>query len=378
MLNVYRNTEDETVHSSWYLAVMQHLMWTAMQRGRAQIVSGIVIGLCCGAALDQSAPAIEMPKDPAALLDLAANSNGLGGSGMKPWRLKASFEFFDEQGNPGEQGTIEDTWAGPHQSKITYITGADSETDYGSEKGMLRSVTGTPNLGQATNIMTHFVQPIANEQTRSHWALELENREVGTAKLVCAEVKAVNSPSGSHQVSGPMYCFDADKPLLRVSVQPFGGLQVLFNNVRSFQDHYVAGEISEVRNGKRVLAVHLSSIESIDVVDAAEFIPPADATPIMKKIAISSGVAQVNLVKSVAPEYPLHAMETGLSGTVVVQATIDKDGKISNVRAIGGPEELRQAAVDSVKQWVYRPYLLNGEPVNVDTTINVVFNLRHR
>jgi TonB family protein len=319
-----------------------------------------------------------MPKDPAALLNLAANSNGLGGSGMKPWRLKASFEIFDEQDAVSEQGTIEEAWAGEHQSKTTYTVGTDSETDYDSAKGMLRTVTGKPSLGQAINVLAQFLQPIANEQTRSHWSLDIENHDAGKLKVDCVVVKAFNSPSGSHQISGPKYCLDTDKPALRASVQPFGGFQVLFNNIRTFQDHYVAGEISELRNGKRFLSAHLSSIEPIDSVNVAEFIPPADATPIERKIAISSAVAQGNLVKSVAPVYPLYAKETGVSGTVVLQAMIGKDGNITNVHAISGPDELRESAVDAVKQWIYRPYLLNGEPVNVDTTINVVFNLGHR
>lgn len=378
MLNVYRNTENETTRSPWYLAVMQHLMRTAMQRACAHTVSGMLMGVCCGAALGQSSPPIEMPKDPAALLSLAADSNGLGGNGMKPWRLKASFEILDEQGAVSEQGTIEEAWAGEHQSKTTYTVGTDSETDYDSAKGMLRTVSGKPSLGQATSIMALFLQPIANEQTRSHWSLSIEKHDAGKLNVDCVVAKAFNSPSGSHPISGPMYCLDTDKPVLRASVQPFGGFQVLFNNVRSFQDHYVAGEISEVRNGKRSVVAHLSSIEPIDTVNVAEFIPPADATPILRKIAISSGVAQVNLLKSIAPEYPLYAKEAGVNGTVVVQATIGKDGKTSNVHAISGPEELRQSAVDAVKQWVYRPYLLNGDPVNVDTTINVVFNLGHR
>jgi protein TonB len=94
-----------------------------------------------------------------------------------------------------------------------------------------------------------------------------------------------------------------------------------------------------------------------------------------KKIAISSGVAQGNLIQKVTPQYPAIAKAAHQSGTVVLQATISKEGTITNLRVVSGNAMLQSAALDAVKQWRYRPYMLNGEPVEVDTTINVVFNL---
>ena len=60
---------------------------------------------------------------------------------------------------------------------------------------------------------------------------------------------------------------------------------------------------------------------------------------------------------------------------MVLQATISKTGTITNLRVISGPAMLQQAALDAVKTWRYRPYLLNNEPVEVETTINVIFSL---
>jgi len=94
-----------------------------------------------------------------------------------------------------------------------------------------------------------------------------------------------------------------------------------------------------------------------------------------KKIAISSGVAQGNLISQTRPTYPPIAKAARVSGTVVLQATISKSGTITNLRVISGNAMLQQAALDAVRQWRYKPYLLNGDPVEVDTTVNVVFNL---
>jgi periplasmic protein TonB len=94
-----------------------------------------------------------------------------------------------------------------------------------------------------------------------------------------------------------------------------------------------------------------------------------------KKVSISSGVAVGLLVHKTAPVYPPLAKSAHVSGTVVVQATISKTGGVGNLRVVGGPAMLRQAALDAVKNWRFRPYMLNGEPVETDTTVSVNFAL---
>jgi len=81
------------------------------------------------------------------------------------------------------------------------------------------------------------------------------------------------------------------------------------------------------------------------------------------------------LLQKTVPVYPPIAKAARVSGTVVLQATISKTGTIENLRVISGPAMLQQAAMDAVKSWRYRPYLLNGDPVEVETTVNVVFTL---
>jgi TonB family protein len=94
-----------------------------------------------------------------------------------------------------------------------------------------------------------------------------------------------------------------------------------------------------------------------------------------KKVNISAGVAVGMLLKKVVPVYPPAAKVARIQGTVVLQTTIAKTGEIENLQVIGGPPLLQGAALDAVKQWQYRPYLFNGEPVEVETTINVIFTL---
>jgi protein TonB len=81
------------------------------------------------------------------------------------------------------------------------------------------------------------------------------------------------------------------------------------------------------------------------------------------------------LIDKVIPTYPAIARVTRTSGAVVLQATISRTGTIENLRVMRGPTMLRQAALDAVKQWRYRPYMLNGQPVEVETAVEVDFTL---
>jgi protein TonB len=94
-----------------------------------------------------------------------------------------------------------------------------------------------------------------------------------------------------------------------------------------------------------------------------------------KKVNISAGVAVGMLLQKTQPVYPPIAKAARVSGTVVLQATISKTGAIENLRVVSGPAMLQQAALDAVRSWRYRPYLLNNEPVEVETTVNVIFTL---
>ena len=94
-----------------------------------------------------------------------------------------------------------------------------------------------------------------------------------------------------------------------------------------------------------------------------------------KKVNISAGVAVGMLIQKTIPTYPPIAKAARVQGTVVLQAVISKQGTIENLKVVSGPAMLQQAALDAVRQWRYRPYLLNNEPVEVETTVNVIFTL---
>jgi TonB family protein len=102
---------------------------------------------------------------------------------------------------------------------------------------------------------------------------------------------------------------------------------------------------------------------------------PNAPAPTSSPIRVGGNVASASLVHQVTPVYPPIAKVAHISGTVLLHALIAKDGTIEQLDVVSGPPLLLQSAMDAVRQWVYRPTLVNGEPVLVDTTISVVFSL---
>jgi TonB family protein len=97
-----------------------------------------------------------------------------------------------------------------------------------------------------------------------------------------------------------------------------------------------------------------------------------------KPLHVGSGVTQGLLIKRVDPIYPTIAAINRVQGVVLLGATISKEGTIKDLQVISGNPLLNGAAIDAVKQWRYRPYVMNGEPVEVDTQIIVNFTLQQR
>ncbi len=100
---------------------------------------------------------------------------------------------------------------------------------------------------------------------------------------------------------------------------------------------------------------------------------PKVAAP--SRVRVSQGVVQGNAISQPKPLYPQMARMARVQGSVVLHAVISKSGAIENLRVVSGHPMLQQSALDAVRQWRYRPYLLNGEPVEVETQITVNFNL---
>ena len=109
------------------------------------------------------------------------------------------------------------------------------------------------------------------------------------------------------------------------------------------------------------------------IINSTPIAVPHVATP--QRVRVSQGVTQGLLIRKIQPTYPPLARQARIQGAVLLQAEISKDGTIQNLRLISGHPMLAPSAIEAVKQWKYKPYILNGEPVEVETQITVNFTL---
>jgi TonB family protein len=330
------------------------------------------------AASTEVPPAGAKPDASEELMLLAAKTNNLTGDDVKPWHLKASYTMLDENGKTTDQGSYEEFYVSPTKFKRSFTGTNYKYSEYGTNTGVMFSGDQNKQFSRANELHSEFLTPLPSPQLiaqRSYFSKQLE---AGGVKFTCVSLKDSNG-----NPYGPNWCFDADTPLLRVTT-PYHGARCIHNGIVSFQGRSIAGDLKFIQQDKSSLTAHLDSIEAITSIDEALFLPPADAAPLKnavvridppKKINLAGGVMAGNLINAVRPDYPPIAKAARIQGTVVLQGTISKEGYVINLRVISGPPMLQQAAMDAVKHWIYKPYRLSGQPVEVMTTINVIFTL---
>jgi len=132
----------------------------------------------------------------------------------------------------------------------------------------------------------------------------------------------------------------------------------------------VVGGVPGGMPGGQVGGVIGSIVSAAANASVPKFVP---VTP--QRVRISQGVTKGLLIQKVEPAYPPLARAARVQGEVVLSAVIDSNGQITNLQLVSGHPMLVPAAITAVKQWRYKPYLLNGQPVEVETTITVIFSL---
>jgi TonB family protein len=311
--------------------------------------------------------------DPKALMLAASKLNNLATPDAKPWHIKAAFQLFDEQGAVTDEGTYEEFWASAFQFKRTFTGKNFSQTSYGSKKGvLLAGAQEEPDILLVAR--NNLVHPLPDDVIIEHTTYTTKPLDSGSIKLLCV-IPSAFAPGAPADNSA--YCLDTDNPMLRVAARPSTSDQTFHNRPLRVEDRAIAGEMKIMHNGKVTVALHVEAATVLDPSEEAVFMPPAGAVPAAQPMTVSGAVSEGMLEYKVNPEYPSAARNAHLEGVVALQGIIGKNGAIRTLKALAGPEILQGAAIQAVQQWRYRPYLLNGEPVEVQTTINVVFKLPH-
>ena len=312
------------------------------------------------------------------VVPLAAKLNGLSGEDLKPWHLKASFTILDASGKVANQGTIEEFWAGPHLSKTIYTSAGFSQTTYETENGLFSS--GNPHappqlLRWAAEELVSPIPLSTHPALLDRAQIKLQDGTAGSNKLRCLSLLFYNEEKPVREFHGPGYCLEAALPIVRITSYAGNLSQTIYNRILLFQGHYVSGALEIGANGRVVLRANLDDSKRSPPSTHRISLRRPDSIPVHRIVELLSIDTQKQLIKKAPPDYPPIARAARIQGDVVLRVHIDSDGHVSDQIVLSGPAMLQQAAIDGVRQWVYKPFQVDGEPVEVDMVINVIFTL---
>jgi TonB family protein len=322
------------------------------------------------------------PRDLAGILTTAQRANGLAGPNVRPWHIKVKYQVYDSDGRPKISGTYEEYWVSPKKYRRSYTSAGVVQIEVATDHGLYHSgKPGWPS-GTETRVRTDLVRPMPTEIDLHHVVLSRHEWSLGQTELGCISLSPKKSNVTVHVFGYPdwevyqRYCFGQSDAVLHFKSQGGGEFDTYYDNITPFQAHYVARDVRVVNEHRTLLTIHVESLESLSTINEADFVPPPGAIgPVGGTITVDSATLHDHILKSTPPNYPKSAKRKKVQGIVIVRATIGKDGHVVAAEALSGPLMLRQAAVACVRNWKYRPFLILGEPVQVESKIEFSFAL---
>lgn len=302
--------------------------------------------------------------DPVKLKEIAS-ANALTSEGKTPFHLKVNFQLFDLAGKETESGTIEEWWTAPGIARLVVTSPSLSYIIPGQTPP--EGVESTREGYLVNQLITQELDPVP-DLSRAQIPLKTTNQSFDKLQLTCYVAGGTETAMN--------YCVDPSSNALRIKYEP-GDLFEARNSLGTFHGTNVALDTRVSYEGKSAISGKIVALQSFDAskADMAMTHPePVAAQPLPP--GAKAGVMAGKIIDKVQPTYPMMAKSSHRGGTVILHALISKQGTIIGLFPIASPDaSLTEAAMDAVKKWKYQPYLLNGQPTEVDTTIHVSFNL---
>lgn len=328
-----------------------------------------------------SAPAPEgVPKNPRAAFAAAAGYYNFTDPALKPWHLKVTYQLYDDAGKPGEKGTYEYWWVSANLHRSTWTRPGATYTDWYTTNGKHYYLETGERLGFFEyKLQSALLAPLpdADELNPSKVTLSREEVPIFGTKLPCVMVVPIMPQHGEVKPEPmglfPTYCFARNLPALRTSYS-FSTFSISYDQFVKTQGRILPRAV-QILEGKRVmLEARVGAINSISPYNP-DLTPPTGALlTAPERVSIPASVAEGLLINKTNPVYPADARAAHVLGDVVLRAVIGRDGGVHELQVVTTPgASLAASTIRTVAHWVYQPYLLNGKPVEVETTIRVSF-----
>ena len=344
---------------------------------------GVMFGICAGvmAGAQEAKPANQSAgmsasaqgAVPAPAMDdwekLVA-ANNLDVKGNTPFHLGMTFQLYDLKGKPTETGSFETWWTGVGRMRtVVKLAGLNEEGSApdGADAATVRYAYLVSQLIEAG------VHPVPTMESTS--GTVTKPLKSGKFELECIGPRAGKVQAMNAQLE--TVCVTPNSTNVLAMQGLSGNLTMLRPKVGKFHDTFVALELRIYYLGMDAIAGKMTILQAYDSANTKAEGRSTMASEAPDPIArVSGGVIAGHRIKFVEPIYPMEAKISRLSGSVLLNAVIGKDGVIRRLVPLASTNSMfTDSAMESVRQWRYSPYLLNGEPAEVDTTVTVNYAL---
>ncbi len=339
----------------------------------------IIATFASSVAQNPTTSVAELPKDPRVLLAAAKPLYGYNDSALKPWHLIGTYQIFDDAGNPAQQGKYEFWWEKPGVYRSSWSRAGGTRSEWHTADGNALQQSAGDRLFYFEHAIENLVfSPVPDLSSLDQGGFEIKRDQmsIGKLKLPCVEIRAHARSDGKSPflpgVQPGSYCFDPHIPVLRIE-RLFNSVYIEFSQLTNRQNHVIPREISITDRRHKLLTFCVETIG--DWADPETIKPPSGAMPFLSADRLLPN-DEGRLENKIPPIYPQAAKAERLSGTVILDAMIGRDGKVTDIRVLSSPSSLlTSASKEAVAQWRYSPRFLDGRPQEVNSIVNVIFSL---
>ena len=310
-----------------------------------------------------------------ARLERAGSESSIDDPALKPWHLKLTFQLLDKKGVPLEDGSIEEWWSAEADKRI-YTSASYTATELRRGKEIYRT------QGQASapyileRMRDEVVHPLANDNEMLGVVPDLRVKTFGKVTLDCIMLdRPIKNVAFPPLGLFPTYCLNQDNDRLRISVR-YASEDVSRNAIGKFQERSVPIDFVVSLQGTAVAKAHIATLSGS--AQDKSFFDPDDRLSLQNGAAtpLSGGVIAGRKISGDVPFYPDIDKQSHTTGTVHLHAVIGSDGHIHQLSVVDTPSPtLAISAMMAVRTWTYQPFLLNGLPCDVETTITVNYKM---
>jgi len=317
-----------------------------------------------------------VPKDAHGILAAAAPFYDYSSPELKPWHLKARYQLYDLKGNPADQGVWEYWWESPKVHRSSWSRAGAEHTEWSTAEGALYR-SGSPlryfEKEMERTLLSPIPGPDALEPDRMRLDLIMPPADKPELACVCTTIQRVEH--GKPQGAGKSFYYCLDPATLELRLEYAGQITTEFSQSMKTQGRYLARQVVVTAGKQKLFTASVDTVEALNPT-AEMFSPPADATLKQRPRNAHGIVTTGYLIKRTKPAYPSASKKAKEEGVVTVAAIIGMDGKIHDLEVLASPSsQLAESAVNAMSKWEYKPYLMNGEPVEVDTLVEVRYQL---